>query len=280
MRALQSQTLGLVGSAILLITIFCAHAVAADKDEYEISIAGRIAEINMKNTPSSDDERIPVEMTTNRKRRAAFYIFNKWDKSADGLVYVPYELFQMGSQGQFAVAAAAREFENKTCIRLREKRPEDEHFIRVIDSSLDGCSSSIGRVGGRQTISLASNGCQIEGIAIHEFLHALGLGHTQQRGDRDRFMKIDWSNIQIGFEGNFRIPPLDYLDVLGEHFCYESVMMYGRRDFAIDRSKDVISTPGYDGIIGQRVTWAKCDIDQINRYYHCEDYVKIKGPGE
>ena len=59
------------------------------------------------------------------------------------------------------------------------------------------CYSYIGRTGGPQILSLGPN-CGIKGIAEHELLHALGMGHTQIRGDRDRHLIIDWSNIMEG----------------------------------------------------------------------------------
>lgn len=59
------------------------------------------------------------------------------------------------------------------------------------------CYSYIGRIGGAQTLSLG-RGCDNKGTAEHELLHALGMGHTQIRGDRDQHLIIDWSNIIEG----------------------------------------------------------------------------------
>ena len=63
------------------------------------------------------------------------------------------------------------------------------------------CFSSIGRVGGRQNISLHDD-CKYRGKVLHEILHALGFFHEHSRRDRDKYIKVIWKNIQ---KGNFTI---------------------------------------------------------------------------
>ena len=59
------------------------------------------------------------------------------------------------------------------------------------------CSSSIGRVRGRQFISIG-RGCEGVGTVIHEIFHALGRWHEQGRPDRDQFVEIVLDNIRPG----------------------------------------------------------------------------------
>ena len=59
------------------------------------------------------------------------------------------------------------------------------------------CFSYIGRVGGRQQISIG-RGCESVGTVIHEIFHALGRWHEQSRPDRDQFVQILLNNIQPG----------------------------------------------------------------------------------
>jgi hypothetical protein len=66
-----------------------------------------------------------------------------------------------------------------------------------------GCSSYVGRVGGMQTINLASS-CST-GSVIHEIGHALGLFHEQSHPDRDQFVTIHWDNIIPARKSQFRI---------------------------------------------------------------------------
>ena len=53
-----------------------------------------------------------------------------------------------------------------------------EEENRILVNSQAGCSSVVGRVGGIQTLSFEQR-CKDVGVIIHEFMHALGVGHTQ-----------------------------------------------------------------------------------------------------
>ena len=51
-------------------------------------------------------------------------------------------------------------------------------------------------IGGSQRISLVDGCLPAHGTIMHEFLHAFGFYHEHTRGDRDDYVKIDFSNIQ------------------------------------------------------------------------------------
>lgn len=57
------------------------------------------------------------------------------------------------------------------------------------------CWSYVGRIGGRQQISIRNKGCAVKGIVEHEIFHALGRFHEQSRPDRNYYIDIDSSNI-------------------------------------------------------------------------------------
>ena len=67
----------------------------------------------------------------------------------------------------------------------------------MILCSLSSCYSYIGRIGGPQDISIGQ-GCEFEGVVLHEMFHALGRWHEQSRPDRDMFVRINTGNIQSG----------------------------------------------------------------------------------
>ena len=53
---------------------------------------------------------------------------------------------------------------------------DDDDYIRIFNGG--GCASMLGRQGGRQHLTLG-NGCHSMATIMHEFTHALGIGHTQ-----------------------------------------------------------------------------------------------------
>lgn len=61
------------------------------------------------------------------------------------------------------------------------------------------CFSRIGRDprNVEQKISIGV-GCERIGTVVHEIMHSLGFFHEHTRPDRDKFIHIDWSNIERG----------------------------------------------------------------------------------
>jgi len=106
---------------------------------------------------------------------------------------------------------------------------ENENYIQIISNRNSGCWSMLGMTGsdgnGRQDLSLGY-GCVTQGTVQHEFLHALGFTHEQNRSDRDDYIEINWNKIPNGWEGQFQKIPEKYFDSLGEKYDIHSVMQY------------------------------------------------------
>ena len=88
----------------------------------------------------------------------------------------------------------------------------------------------VGRRGGRQTLSLASGGCYRAGTIAHEFIHALGFHHEQNRPDREKYVKINFNNIKPGNEYNFY--PKRSTTTFGVPYDGKSIMHYRSTDFS------------------------------------------------
>lgn len=133
------------------------------------------------------------------------------------------------------------------CITFRE-RTDEVAYIRIVSNN--GCWSYLGKVvsRGAQDLSLMRGGCVYEGIAVHEFMHALGFEHEHKRPDRDSYVTIDYSNIQSGWESQFN---KGYAaSYQGTTYDYFSAMHYNGNAAAIDYSKPTIIP-----VAGSGVSW-------------------------
>lgn len=163
---------------------------------------------------------------------------------------------------------ALAHWRKQTRIRFESRGPDNEaqfpDFVRFVPG--DGCSSRVGRQGGRQLITLG-DGCGT-GSAIHEIGHAVGLWHEQSREDRDQFIAIDFSNIVPEHQHNF-LQQISDGDDIGP-YDYGSIMHYPANAFAIDASRPTITAkqplpPGV--VMGQRVGLSQGDLAGVQALY-------------
>lgn len=140
-------------------------------------------------------------------------------------------------------------------------RTTQSNYIQFQTSS--GCSSNVGRIGGRQYVNLAS-GCST-GNTIHELLHALGMFHEHTRCDRDTYVIINTANIQSGYGGNFTKQCTNASDY--SSYAEGSIMHYGAYAFSSNGLPTIVSRRGLDSQMGQRSGMNSTDISTINTLY-------------
>ncbi|XP_067673194.1 MAM and LDL-receptor class A domain-containing protein 1-like isoform X1 [Haliotis asinina] len=199
-----------------------------------------------------------------KRRNAVRDLYGTWLNRT-----VPYEIQSSYDDKQRReMRMAMEEFEQKTCVRFRPRTIEPD-YIRILPDG--GCSSSVGRKGGKQKVSIDSN-CDNKGTIMHELMHALGFWHEHSRPDRDHYITIMWDNIAKEHEDNFKSYSSDDIDTLGAPYDYGSIMHYRNNTFALDRSKPTILSkfPLPRGVVmGQREHLSDIDIVKINRLYRC-----------
>lgn len=124
-----------------------------------------------------------------------------------------------------------------------------------------GCSSFVGRMGGRQMISLPAS-CKKFGTFVHEILHAIGFQHEQDRFDRNEYVTIHWENIEPQRFHNFKRNSMQ----LRSKYDFNSVMHYSKDAFSKNGKATIV--PRARGVsIGQREGMSRGDIDEINKKF-------------
>lgn len=140
-------------------------------------------------------------------------------------------------------------------------RTNQSNYIQFRTST--GCSSNVGRIGGRQYVNLAS-GCST-GNTIHELLHALGMFHEHTRCDRDSYVIINTANITSGYSGNFTKQCTGSSDY--GTYAEGSIMHYGAYAFSSNGQPTIVSRRGLDSQMGQRSGMNSTDISTMETLY-------------
>jgi len=164
------------------------------------------------------------------------------------------------------IETAFASYASSTCLSMVARTTETD-YVEVIKDG--GCWSYVGRIGGKQQLSLA-NGCVWNYIIIHEFMHASGFHHEQSRTDRDTYVRIEFDNIQDGREGNFNSYSASQITAFGEPYDYQSVMHYGAYDFSKNGQKTIVRLDGSDASLGNNDGFSQVDINKMNAMY-CSD---------
>ncbi|CAM4657569.1 unnamed protein product [Leuciscus chuanchicus] len=228
-----------------------------------VDITTKILESNN----ASSEHLIEGDMVFPKTKNALYCYSNNcfWKKNSSNLVEVPYIVSSEYSSSDISVIQNAMStFHNKTCIRF-VRRSSQTDYISI--ESKDGCYSYLGRIGGKQVVSLKRTGCVYHGIVQHELNHALGFYHEQTRSDRDKYVRINWEYIPTDKASNFQIQNTNNQNTT---YDYGSIMHYGRTAFTNQTGKETITPiPNAMVEIGQRQDMSNIDILRINKLYGC-----------
>lgn len=162
------------------------------------------------------------------------------------------------------------EIEDRTgCIEFVERDGERDHVVITRDI---GNESQVGRAGGRQYLSFDNDCCKgrhnDRNTHLHELCHTIGLNHEHQRRDRDKYVKIDFDNIPKGSKLDFtKVPPKE--DTCCGAFDYNSVMLYGPKEYQRDRRKPVLKSIRGNRIkeIDEKHGLSRGDVNKIKCMY-------------
>ncbi|XP_019750587.1 low choriolytic enzyme-like [Hippocampus comes] len=241
---------------------------AVDNDNSEDPDKSSMTETILKMNNGSTAPLMEGDLMIQRTRTAIKCAVNAqsclWPKSGNGQVLIPYIIAnQYSISERDTIEGALRGIEAGTCIRFI-RRGTQKAYLNF--EPRFGCFSRLGRMGGRQLVSLQRFGCVQHGIVQHEVLHALGFYHEHTRSDRDEHILIHWENIQDVNKPNFEKQDTDNLDT---PYDYNSIMHYGRTAFGIQEAVTMTPIPDGSVEIGQREGLSESDVLRINRLYKC-----------
>ncbi|CAG9811868.1 unnamed protein product [Chironomus riparius] len=194
----------------------------------------------------------------------------RWPKDKNGKVNVPYKIddaAKFSSYEMSMIKLAFADLQEFTCIRYIPYTSEPD-YISIISGR--GCHSRIGKIGGKQEISLQKVGCFSRGTIIHELIHTLGYDHMQNHAERDNFITINFENINTAERHNFERVDSRKYNNFGTPYDYISVMHYGPKAFSRNGKETI--TPkqaAFKDKIGQRKGLSVGDAQRINNMYDC-----------
>ncbi|XP_041931060.1 hatching enzyme 1.2-like [Alosa sapidissima] len=255
---------------VLLLGLSKALPLMADGDENHIFLEERdsvdlTTQILATNNASSEFL-IEGDLVVPKTRNAMTCWNNNclWKKSANGKVEVPYIVSpDFTSYDVMTIQNALATFSSKTCVQFVPRSTQGD-YLSI--ENRDGCYSDLGRTGGKQVVSLYRSGCVYSGIIQHEFLHALGFQHEQNRSDRDQYVIINWENIDSQMVYNFQKQSTNNLNT---PYDYSSVMHYGSTAFSTNGRETITPIPNPNVQIGQRQGMSTTDILRIKKLYGC-----------
>ncbi|HLP83759.1 MAG TPA: M12 family metallopeptidase [Phycisphaerales bacterium] len=190
----------------------------------------------------------------------------------NGIVHYQFEA-DVTQQNRDRTRIALNELETFCGVRF-VPRTTQTAYINVRNGT--GNSSAVGRTGGAQNLNMISWSSRY--IICHEFMHALGVWHEQQRPDRETYVTIVTANIQPGYEGNFTIR-----STATPHnaFDFQSIMLYDDCSFSTCcpagstcgcavSCATILAQPGYESqqnLMGNRSSLSQGDKDGlVSRY--------------
>jgi hypothetical protein len=167
--------------------------------------------------------------------------------------------------------------EAETCIKF-VPRDTEKAFVEI--HSGNGCSSSIGRTGKPQRVSLNNRGCMRIGTIQHELIHALGYHHMHNHEARDNFVTVKFDNIKQPAIHNFDKVDRKFFDNFGTPYDINSVMHYPPKAFSNNGELTIVpKNPSKAKQMGQRIGMSNGDIKRLNNMYKCGARKQQAQPG-
>ncbi|KAF8371127.1 hypothetical protein PRIPAC_77556 [Pristionchus pacificus] len=245
--------------------------------EMNNGISGDLYEGDLELTPEQWKAATEADPHNPATRRQALTNFVRMWKPI-GQPLIPYNYAPGYPADKKPVVKASIDFwEDRTCVRFRPATSSDKDVLQF-NHIADGCSSSVGLRGGVQKINLG-NGCHSVTVVAHEISHTFGTLHVQGRSDRDKYVRIDTSNIKEGKAHNFLKEPATGFSHYDIPYEFGSMQHYHEKAFALNSSRPTIyAMKAFEkfqySMEAPRATFY--DTLLVNRMYKCTDKCQKK----
>ncbi|KAG5685084.1 hypothetical protein PVAND_014285 [Polypedilum vanderplanki] len=195
----------------------------------------------------------------------------RWPRLGNKIV-VPFTLDSSADFTKLQIAkiySAMRHISDRTCIKFKWRSTEID-YLSIYSGKW--CMSYVGRIGGKQGLSLErSASCSNHiGTIIHELVHALGFFHMQNHANRDQYVSVINENISDDGVNQFQKIAAWEATNFGTPYDYFSIMHYGMYVFSKNGKPTILTHGGkYNQIIGQNSKLSEGDIKRIRNMYRC-----------
>ena len=168
--------------------------------------------------------------------------------------------------------AQLQQIEDNTCVKFVRRSIERDY---VVIGNYNGCSSPIGRNGGRQNISMSYNRerrttCLWGPTMMHEMMHSLGIHHMHNSIDRDDYITVHLEIVAASSHRNFNLVSSTTTNSLGTPYDLRSATHYANWQFSSNGGDVLVPhDPEYLLLIGRLKVLSTGDIIRINRMHSC-----------
>lgn len=169
------------------------------------------------------------------------------------------------------IVAVMKLIEAKSCVRFVRSSGQASYIDIRRKNNNQPCNAVVGfiKTGGPRRVNLDTY-CMNENGILHELMHSLGFYHEHNRHDRDKYITINYYNIDRKNYKKFQPRPSLEQVLFGMGYDFSSIMHYEKYALAVNKSQPTIITKRGEEIKNDKLS--EKDVQKINLLYECDGY--------